>query len=87
MPQATMIVAEPSHKVKALQTATKKQPTSEATLKPEIIKPLIIKPVENSKIVTVKAFDRRPSEQMLKTPLKEATPASTKSATTIPVRT
>jgi hypothetical protein len=87
MPQATMIVAEPSHKVKVPQTATKKQPTPEATLKPEIIKPLFTKPVENLKIVPVKAFERRTSEQMLKTPLKEATPVSTKSATNIPVRT
>lgn len=87
MPQAKMIVAEQSHKVKVPQTATKKQPTPEATLKPEIIKPLFTKPVENSKIVPVKAFERRTSEQMLKNPLKEATPVSSKSATNIPVRT
>lgn len=87
MPQAKMIVAEPSHKVKVPQTANKKQPTPEATLKPEIIKPLFTKPVENSKIVPVKAFERRTSEQMLKNPLKEATPVSSKSATNIPVRT
>ena len=87
MPQAKMIVAEQSHKVKVPQTATKKQPTPEATLKPEIIKPLFTKPVENSKIVPVKAFERRTSEQMLKNPLKEATPISSKSATNIPVRT
>ena len=88
MPQAAMVVAEPPQTALIIpQTSTKKL-TPETTMKPEIIKPLssFAKPVENSKIAPVKAFDRRPSEQMLKTPIKEPTPVRTKSATNIPVR-